>query len=302
MDEIPAGYKQCKKCGEIKAVEQFRKSQGYFRNGCKQCERKYDISYQKKNRDTINANRRKYQQENREKFLTRKRIYREANREELRQKALRYYHENQEEVRRRAKIRYHENPEKFRQDSQKNYLKRKEKHLAYSRKYREENREKYLAGNKAHYEKTRERRLIQSREYKKTEHGKKMVLTQNTRREARKRGLPNTFTLKDYKRCIEYFDNACAVCGRKEDEQYRLALDHWICLTNPDCPGTVPENMIPLCHPKHGGKGACNLTKYTKDPDVWLKERYGDNQAKIISARIQEYFTWVKNQDSNLEN
>lgn len=56
------------------------------------------------------------------------------------------------------------------------------------------------------------------------------------------------------------------------------------------CPGTIPGNMVPLCH----GMFGCNNSKADKDPEIWLIKRYGKRKATIILKRINVYFDIVR--------
>lgn len=117
------------------------------------------------------------------------------------------------------------------------------------------------------------------------------------RRRSRKESLPTELTDYDWQQAIEYFNGCCAVCGRQLKDLFathRAAADHWIPVSyeGADNPGTVPENIVPLCH----GLDGCNNKKNAKLPDVWLKEQYGTRKANEILARINAYFEWVKSQ------
>ncbi len=108
----------------------------------------------------------------------------------------------------------------------------------------------------------------------------------------RKRGLPDTFTQQDWERALEYWNHRCAVCGRPRGLWHTLAADHWIPLTAPDCPGTVPTNIVPLCH----GEVGCNNSKGKKMPDAWLEERLGQKAGFQKGVEIDAYFLWLKDQ------
>ena len=131
------------------------------------------------------------------------------------------------------------------------------------------------------------RRSLQGR-YRKA-NGVKVRLWQALRT-ARKRGLPHTFTLTERTFMLEYFGNTCAACQRPHDLFLDLHDDHWIPLAHVDCPGTVAENMIPLC----GGYTGCNNTKSNKDAMAWLCERFGHRKSLQIMQRIQAYFALVR--------
>lgn len=115
------------------------------------------------------------------------------------------------------------------------------------------------------------------------------VIHQNRR--ARENALPATLTHQDWKRALEYFEYRCAVCGRPNGLWHKLAQDHWIPVSDVNCPGTVPANIIPLCH----GDGGCNNSKSNTDPLEWLTRRFGEAKAKKVYRRIQDYFEWLKN-------
>jgi hypothetical protein len=71
-------------------------------------------------------------------------------------------------------------------------------------------------------------------------------------------------------------------------------MDHWIALSDPrpDNPGTVPTNIVPLCH----GIGGCNNRKSNRDPVEFLETEFGVRRARQILTRINAYFAWVKEQ------
>lgn len=110
------------------------------------------------------------------------------------------------------------------------------------------------------------------------------------RRRAKEHGLPNVFTDENWRNALEHFGGCCAVCGRPAGLWHKIAADHWIPLTADNCPGTVPTNIVPLCH----GLGGCNNSKSNKDPMEWLQSRFGTRQAQLIIERIEHYFKQVK--------
>ena len=122
--------------------------------------------------------------------------------------------------------------------------------------------------------------------------------TQHAKRSARKRGLPDSYTVEDWRFALEYFNDCCAVCGRPQGLWHTLAQDHWIPLSNPECPGTVPENIVPLCHVKKDGEGSCNIEKHNSDPMTWLTKKYGARKAKKIVQRVEAYFEVVRQRQS----
>lgn len=107
---------------------------------------------------------------------------------------------------------------------------------------------------------------------------------------ARKASLPDDFTTDDWRFALDYFGNCCAVCGRRPGDDCTLAMDHWQPLSGPDCPGTVPHNIVPLCH----GQNGCNNSKHDRQPEEWLHHVYGGREARAIIRKIHAFFSAVR--------
>jgi hypothetical protein len=170
-----------------------------------------------------------------------------------------------------------------------------------SERYKEWDRERNRARRNTPAYIAYEKRRKQTARYKQTHqaytkrfysttHGKAVMHAKNQRRSALVRSLPSAFTAYDWTRAVEYFQGCCAVCGRPPGLWHTLAADHWIPVSHPDCPGTVPTNIVPLCH-QHGG---CNNHKGAKHPDAWLVEQFGEKRAAIIKSRIEKYFASLR--------
>lgn len=112
------------------------------------------------------------------------------------------------------------------------------------------------------------------------------------RRQSRKLELPTQFTPKDWQHALDYFDGCCAVCGRPPGLWHTLAMDHWIPLSSPNCPGTIPANIVPLCH----GEGGCNNSKGSREPSEWLIDKLGKRKAKQVLDRIGSYVMHIVTQ------
>lgn len=109
------------------------------------------------------------------------------------------------------------------------------------------------------------------------------------KRRARQKSLPAAFSPDDWQACLEYWNHCCAVCGRQMHDLFgerSLAADHWIPLNSPDCPGTVPSNIVPLCQ----GIDGCNNSKSDAEPLAWLTRRLGKRAARKKLVEIQAYF------------
>jgi hypothetical protein len=141
-----------------------------------------------------------------------------------------------------------------------------------------------------HYYSHKEHYLLLSKIRNQGSLAKKKHLIAQSRHQAIKRHLPAAFTIADYDFMMQYWHFSCAVCERENGFQWIIAIDHWIPLKQPECPGTVATNMIPLCH----GAGSCNTLKSNKLPFQWLTDRYGNRKATKIAATIADYFTKVQ--------
>lgn len=241
-----------------------------------------------------------YYADNRDRLRERNKNAYLAEREERLESQKAYYADNREEINKRRRARYRLRPEQKREQD---------------RLYRERNKDQIEARRKAryiqnnHYIKARTREYRrrnrdhvrqQSREYYK-KHTVQMRLYSSKRR-SQKLNLPYGFSERDWKRCLEYFHHCCAVCGRQSSNlfnEYHLAQDHWIPVsdTRIDNPGTVPTNIVPLCH----GVEGCNNSKNNKDPIKWLAQEFGKRKAKQILDRIEAYFEWVRTQNETAE-
>lgn len=107
--------------------------------------------------------------------------------------------------------------------------------------------------------------------------------------QARRLDLPAQFSEDDWNRALTYFDGRCAYCGNLPGlfQTMKLSVDHYVPLSFPDCPGTVPANIVPACV-------SCNASKHSKPAELWLIKRFGKRKAKEIAAKIAAYFQSLK--------
>lgn len=163
-----------------------------------------------------------------------------------------------------------------------NAKKRTDEYRAWDRQYSQ--RPHVKARKKSYAESQHYKQILRARYY--SPEGQAAHKAYMHRHKARKRALSNSFTKQDWLRAVEYFGGCCAICGRPPGLWHKLAADHWIPLASADCPGTVPTNIVPLCH----GEGGCNNSKNDTNPIVWLEWKFGKRRAKQIEARINAYF------------
>lgn len=256
-------YKECRICGEIKRFEEFPRAKGCadgYRFECKPCHNEAQREHNQK--PEIQDKRKDYRRRDDVKARQRER----ENRPEA--KARKSEYDKSEE---RKAIRREKNNQEDRRMRRRIYFQRPD----IRDKQNQYNRDRY---------------------HEKPE-VKSDAIARNQRRRARIKNLPENFTEQDWQRALKYFRGCCAICGRSADEYYSVAADHWIPLNSDSCPGTIPTNIVPMCHSRRGNQGSCNRSKWFKEPYQWLLEKYGEPKAKEIRDRIEAYFAWIKAQD-----
>lgn len=128
---------------------------------------------------------------------------------------------------------------------------------------------------------------------------RKEINERKSQRDKRKFDLPNTYTTKDRVYAIEHFNGCCAVCGKQLMDlfgDFFVAMDHWVPVSykGEDNPGTVPGNIVPLCH----GIGGCNNSKGSTMPAEWLERRLGKRKGRLKLLEIEAYFKHVRGLES----
>lgn len=148
--------------------------------------------------------------------------------------------------------------------------------------------------SKRHYEANRDTKREQSRESMakwRALHRDIHRLREHQRRQ-NLRDKPFDFTVDDWNETQAWFEHKCVYCGRAADMWTVLAPDHVIPIVSPDCPGTIPSNIVPACHARKGspaGLVGCNQSKGARDLNSWLVSRFGPAKARKITRRITEF-------------
>lgn len=238
--------KECAKCGEIKALEEFSRHKqclGGRRSQCRECCAKYNREHYEANREHY----RKYHIENREKILESKRK------------------------------RYVRNRERHAVLMRKWYLENREKCLEYRKGYYEENRGQILLQKRDYYEKNIEQISEYRREYYKEnkekflEYGRKWA-AQNpekvreiaSRRRTRKAGLPDDVTDRRWEEIVkDDFNGSCALTGESDD----LTMEHFIPLSIHHG-GTYDGNLYPMVKSLNSSKWKANPFEWIQRPDI----------------------------------
>jgi hypothetical protein len=184
--------------------------------------------------------------------LEKNREWHRNNKERRRQSHRDWYVKNADHARKKRKHWYAENTHRAKEYDRQRYVTHGERIREYSRHWRIINPEK--------------------------------AIVREHRRRARELALPHTLTRAEWRRAIDYWHGSCAYCGDKFDVGNKLkSLDHYIPLSNSDCPGTVARNCIPACL-------SCNTAKGKKSALEWMRWQFGDERAEIVFRALQAYF------------
>lgn len=142
-----------------------------------------------------------------------------------------------------------------------------------------------------------EQRRATERRYAK-KHPEKAVLV-SAKRRALKRLTKASLTTQEWKRCLDYWHNRCAACGKEADLFTVIAQDHWHPLSKGGAHSAT--NIVPLCHtrPNGGEQRCCNVSKRNRPPEEWVIWRFGERKGRQILARIDAYFAWVVSLQNN---
>jgi len=286
-DTIPT--KECTgPCGRIlPATSEFFVAHKHGKYGlqaqCRECQKAYKNAYNKSHPESNRRRANRYYHEHKDKVLA----YRAENAEKIHINRIAYYAAHSERERAYQRKYYYDHIEEVRIRDAAYRMRHREKYRAYAKQYSITHSQEKRAYDLQHKE--------ERRAYWSTPKGRVTSITFQQRRRARKHNLPNLFTSNDWQTALDYFDNRCAVCGRPAGFWHTLAADHWIPLSDPrpDNPGTVPWNIVPLCHSKFDGEGGCNNSKSNHDALEWLTKRVGGRKAKKIIHRICNYFNSV---------
>jgi hypothetical protein len=271
--------KRCTKCGvEFPVTTEFfftdkTKSDGLY-SSCKECRRQY----RNETREHRKAWRREHRRQNSEAYRAKNKAYYDQNREQIREKARQRRNERLEEFRDKARSYRIRNREHIRQHQLEYRSRIREKVNRKNKEYRDNDRDGYRDSQRRHYANHRQRNLNRSREY--AQNNQHIIRAVRHRYNARKRGLPSMFTKQDCEHALAYFGHRCAYCSAQLET---ITFDHYIPLISPNGPGTVKENMLPVCF-------SCNCSKKASDAETWLRRRFGDEKAQGIILRIYEYF------------
>ena len=168
-----------------------------------------------------------------------------------------------------------------------------EKVSTYKAKYARENPEKVRKSQRDFYQ----NHLEEERERSRKKKNIRDEIIRGARYRARKLGLPDNWHRINGDFAFRYWHYACAVCGKENGMWNIIAFDHWIPIAREDCPGTIPTNMLPLCHLTKNApfnSPCCNNSKGAKDPVLWLKDKLGSRKAKTKLQEIEEFFAAAK--------
>lgn len=130
---------------------------------------------------------------------------------------------------------------------------------------------------KAHYNRQSKKIFLS------TERGREMNRFYCQKRRAMKKNAPiNDYTVKQWKDCLDHFNNECAYCGKKKEV---LDQEHVIPISRGG--SNTKTNIIPSC-------GSCNYTKGTRTLFEWYHtsekfcERRNEKILKYLGYKLED--------------
>lgn len=166
----------------------------------------------------------------------------------------------------------------------------KEYQKKYHKKYREENAEELKKYKDEYYKENREELIEDSKDYyqenketlnrarikyynKNREDILEKAIIRNQRYKAEKSGLPNDFTIDEWKQVLEYFDNSCAYCRTHQDDlEQKLEQEHIVPAVSGG--GYTRNNIIPACKQCNSNKNMDRFEEWYPKQDYFYPERY----------------------------
>lgn len=178
---------------------------------------------------------------------------------------------------------YYENKTKINQSKRDYWKEYRHKNIehkkVYGKKYREKNKEKLNKWKREYYKNNGHLR----KEY--YENNKEKVLLNGHIRRARLKKLEAGFSLEQWVKCKEYFNQECCYCGRRDE----LEREHFIPVTKSG--EFTKNNILPACK-------SCNSSKNDRDFFEWYPNyrHYSSSREKVIL----EYLNYTKYKEQQL--
>lgn len=280
--ELPPGLRRCKTCQRDLALSEFPnkgviKGKKYLDTECKNC---YRIKHGQKQRKFLNRpnGMRLCSRCNQEFPAAVEFFRRQANAFVSRCKSCEKEYQREFRATHGDRIR-----EREREKSAIYRATHREEVAAKMKKHVDANRDRINARNREwqrnHVEEQKARRLMWRT------NNKHVINASTARRRARKRGLADTLTAKEWESCLAYWNFRCAYCDAQLDYPAKrgASMDHFVPLSHPQCLGTVMENVVPACF-------SCNSSKHNRDALTWLAEVFGEQEGLQKFERIATYF------------
>lgn len=259
----PNILKICSKCGTTYPAtsEYFTPTKGGtygLTSQCKLCRRQNTQKWRDENPEKVKEYAYNYYWEHRDYLLEYNQTWHRNNKERRRTSHRAWYVKNADHARKKRKHWYAENTDRAKEYDRRRYH--------------------------ANAESLRE----QARHWKAANPDK--VLLYEQKRRARELSLPDTLTPAQWRKAVLYWEGRCVYCGEKFDRAVRKkTLDHYIPIAHLQCPGTTAQNCVPACY-------SCNMSKWKKDADEWVRWHFGDEQAELILRNIRTYFDSLNEQ------
>ena len=289
----------CKKCNRESSKlryennkEKIRETNSvYYKENSRKI-KEYKKEFYKENKDIISECRKKFYKENKDRIKGQKRIYYENNKEKIRERDYSYRTRNVEKIKERNKIYYKENKESIKKyqkkynNLNKEYIKSRSKSYVEINKiriyeigklYREKNKG-IIKERKEVYRKENKDKIRESqRKYWQSERGKVKMNIKVSKRRALIKGNGGSYTVEQWKECLNYFNNECAYTGQVLDNEI-LHVEHVQAISKGGT--SYIWNLCPSI-------ASANLSKNNSELEEWYKQ-----QEYYSEERLNKIYEW----------
>ena len=198
-----------------------------------------------------------------------------------------YYKNNSEKIKKKKKEK--EGPEmieyrraynlKNKDKRHRDYKTNREEILAKKTEYYNANKDLKTKYNKKYYKDNIERIKIDKHKYVTSEAGRKVSLKGKHKRRALEKGNGGSYTIKQRKECINFFNNKCAYSGI-DLKGVVMHLDHIRAISKNGT--SYIWNMCPSSRD-------CNFSKHNSDMEEWYRK-----QDYFSEERLNKIYEWQK--------
>lgn len=239
--------------------EKSKQSKSGFRGQCSICRKKYTKKFRDSHKEEAKIKHHDWYFEHKEENIPERREYYSKNREHILEYGRNYTKSHQEGL----AIKHHDW-----------YLEHRVRLRELKRLDRIRNPNKYKERESKY---PKEKSLADDKRYRQSVKGKISLNLKYERRRTRKKNLIVDFSKEDWEKCLSYFNNSCAYCGKET----KLTIEHFIPISQNG--EYTKHNIICCCD-------TCNSSKQSRNFFDWYPKKHF--YSKKREQRILKYLNY----------